>query len=88
MDFLALRKQEVNIFYIPVFEFLISYSICTKTAWQWEQPWQGMANTECLKAKRSPTAEAMAQEQLLATCTCLAQSWHWALGRRSSTTVT
>lgn len=83
MDFLALREQKVNIFYIPVSGFFISYSICTKIAWQWEQPWQGMANTDGLKAKGSPAAEATAREQLLARCTCLAQSWHWALAGRS-----
>lgn len=80
LDFLALRRQKVNIFCIPVFEFFISYSICTKIAWQWEQPWQEMSNTDCLEAKGSPTAEATAWEQLLTRCTCLAQSWHWVEG--------
>lgn len=80
MGFLVLWKQKVDIFYIPVFEFFLSYNICTKTAWQREQPWQGVANTECLKAKGSPRAETTAWEQLLTRCTCLAQSWHWVEG--------
>lgn len=75
------KKRETKyVLYKPVFGFFTSHSICTKIGWQWEQPWQGMANTDGLKAKGSSTAEATAPEQLLTRCTCLAQSWHWEEG--------
>lgn len=43
MAFLALCKQKVNIFYVPVSGFFVGYSIYTKIASQWKQQWQGMA---------------------------------------------